>query len=194
MTFGSRGKGSRAEIEVAKLHENWWGQLEPGCLFVRTPSSGGWSGPQVRAEFRAGGDLMTTAQRFPFCVEIKRREKWSWATLLAGKPSPIWDWWEQTVIAAAEMQGLPILWFRKSREPWHVLLAASFATSVIPGPSLRFGDRPKNEQCTTFQHRGVHLMPARWLLEVHPGWLVTEGIGSEHGGEDGKREEGFKAT
>ena len=70
-------KGKVAEREVARLLSEWWGQLEPGAQFVRTPCSGGWSSREVRTGFRASGDIMTTAVRFSFTVESKRREGWS---------------------------------------------------------------------------------------------------------------------
>lgn len=113
--MGSRQKGNVAELEVAKLIEAWWQPASPGCKFVRTPLSGGWGGPQVRAGFKASGDLMTTAQNFPFVVEVKRREAWSWATFSKGQRSPVWGWWRQACEAAEEQGGMPMLWFRQNR-------------------------------------------------------------------------------
>jgi len=130
VVFGSRGKGSAAEIEIAKLIETWWRQLEPNCRVCRTPLSGGWGGKDLRAGFRASGDLMTTAKRFPFTVEVKRRENWTWKTLLAGKPSPVWGWWQQAIGQAAEVTDVqlePLLVWRKNREPWHVMVHADSA-------------------------------------------------------------------
>lgn len=124
MTFGSRPKGSKAEIEIARDLQGWWSQLEPGCLFTRTPLSGGWGKPQHREGFKAGGDLMTTAERFSFAVEVKRREGWAWSTLAAGKASPVWGWWRQACQAADEMKNHPLLIFRKNRHPWFVFIPA----------------------------------------------------------------------
>lgn len=99
---------------------DWWVAVETGVEFVRTPSSGGWQTPTVRAEFRACGDIMTTAKRFPWCVEVKRREAWSERGLFLGRPSPVWAWWEQTLAAAATAKQRPMLWFRQSRRSWFV--------------------------------------------------------------------------
>jgi len=118
----ARTKGKVAEREVAALLEAWWTPHEPKARFVRTPQSGGWHGADVRAEFRTAGDIMTTAKTFAWCVEVKRREGWSWKPLLAGKPSPIWKWWAQTKRDAAVVKLRPMLWFRHSREPWTVVL------------------------------------------------------------------------
>jgi hypothetical protein len=136
--MNSRQKGAVAEREVAALVQAWWRQLEPECLFVRTPSSGGWSGPQVREAFEASGDLMTTAKHFPFAVEVKRRENWCLDRVLAAMPSPVWGWWRQAVRAAREVHRHPLLVFRKSREPWCVLLPTEMLVRLRVGlPLLR---------------------------------------------------------
>ncbi|MCH7846220.1 MAG: DUF91 domain-containing protein [Acidobacteria bacterium] len=69
----SRNKGNKGEREVVKMLQPWWQKIERSCAFVRTPVSGGWGGPSLRSEFRASGDLMTTAKLWPFAVEVKRR-------------------------------------------------------------------------------------------------------------------------
>lgn len=118
----SRQKGNAAEREVAKKIQIWWRHLEPTAEFVRTPLSGGWGGPSLRGEFGAAGDLMTTAKRFPYGVEVKRREKWALHCFMAGKPCPVWKWWWQTQEAAAEMKKIPMMWIRHNREDWLVVL------------------------------------------------------------------------
>lgn len=131
MGAGSRNKGASAEREVADLLQSWWSPVEAGCRFVRTPLSGGWGGKDLRRGFRASGDLMTTAEKFPFVVEVKRREKWSMDTLLAGKRSPVWGWWEQAVAAADEQDAVPLMIFRKSREPWYAMLPREWAKTLL---------------------------------------------------------------
>lgn len=129
----ARTKGKVAEREVAALLAKWWAPLEPGCAFVRTPASGGWQAPAVRAEFRACGDIMTTASRFPWCVEVKRREGWAWGPLLAGKPSPVLKWWSQASRDAQAAELSPMLWFRHNNESWWVMLRSyERAASVVP--------------------------------------------------------------
>lgn len=121
MPVQGRPKGSKAEIEIAKRLKAWWSPFEP-AEFVRTPLSGGWGGKDLRAGFRASGDVMTTAQKFPFTIEVKRREGWSWTNLLAGKASPVWGYWKQAVGQAKEMGGIPLLFFRKNRELWSLMM------------------------------------------------------------------------
>lgn len=139
MAINGKSKGDVAEREVAALLKAWWGAVEPDVEFVRTPGSGGWQGAnargrQLRSEFRLSGDLATTSRQFPFSVESKRREEWTIARLVDGKPSPVWDWWCQCQRAAVESgeQLVPMLWMRHNRERWWVMLPAGFAM-LIPG-------------------------------------------------------------
>lgn len=132
--FGSRPKGSRAELEIAKLFALWWQQLEPGCVFARTPGSGAWGRGAARADFKAGGDLTTTAKRFPWCVEVKRREGWSLPVLLAGRASPVWDWWEQTTTAATEGNLAPLMVFRKNETRADQIKRAALVAQGVTGP------------------------------------------------------------
>lgn len=111
----------------------WWAKVEPKCSFKRVPLSGGWASPDVRGETKTSGDLVTTAKRFPFSVEVKRRENWSMATLAKGLPSPVWGWWDQCQVAAKEMRAEPMLWFRKSHEPWRVMLPELYVIARLNG-------------------------------------------------------------
>lgn len=132
MTINGRAKGNSGEREVAALLKKWWEQLEPDCQFVRTPLSGGFSTPVVRAGFRMSGDLMTTAKKFPFSVEAKRREGWAMENFIQGRKSPVWGWWEQTLTAAVEMNAEPMTWLRKNRKEWYVLIRNSFVPTGLP--------------------------------------------------------------
>ena len=133
--FKSGDKGRRAERDVAERCQNWWQRMEPSCIFRRTPLSGGWAGPEERAAFKASGDLMTTARRWPFTVEVKHREAWSVNNLIDGKPTAVWKWWRQAIDQAVEEGGEPKLWFRRNRKrdqtsfPWLVLIPFRFYQS-----------------------------------------------------------------
>jgi len=127
----SRNKGNVAEREVAKLIEGWWRQADPEASFVRTPLSGGWGGPKIRSGFQASGDLMTTSASFPFTTEVKRREAWSLDRLLQGKKSPVWGWWRQAIKQGDEMTAEPMLWLRRNREPWRVLVPWNLMANLL---------------------------------------------------------------
>lgn len=120
-------KGPRGELEVRDLVRAWWRQVEPDVAIERTPRSGGW---HAAAVFRASGDLMVTpGSSFPFSVEVKYREAFSFATLLASRPSPVWGWWAQCRRDAEKVALMPLLFFRKNRQPWHVM---AWVSDVVP--------------------------------------------------------------
>lgn len=85
----------------------------------------------MRGNYRVAGDISSTSTSWPFTVEVKRREAWSMTNLVAGRPSPVWEWWEQTVKAAREEDGIPMLWLRRSKMPWMVLLPEDIAAPVL---------------------------------------------------------------
>lgn len=180
MTQG-RPKGVKAEREVAALLQEWWRQLEPECLFVRTPASGGWSQPKVRAEFRTSGDVMTTAKCFPFSVEVKRREGWRWSTLRAGKPSPVWAWWRQAQAQAREMGSEPMLWLRHSREPWMVMIPRERFDHLTVCHS-RANVRWDGRWSTRSRGRRPVCVPGAAILCEHPRLFLPETL-VEMGGE-----------
>lgn len=153
MTKG-RAKGVMAERQVVRLLAAWW----PDGEFTRTPQSGGWSTAKVRSDFRASGDVMTTSPTFPFVVEVKRREAFSWTTLLTGKQSPVHGWWEQTERAADEQHATPLLWLRHNQEPWRVMLEEELAPLIRP----RFVRRV----------RSLIVAPAAALLATQPAEVV----------------------
>lgn len=119
-------KGNQAEREVSKLLESWWRKFLPDARFERTPLSGGL---HHALDFRVVGDVMVdpkTAPTFPFVVEVKRREAGDVARLISGKPTPIWGWWREVQSDANDAQLEPMLWFRRNRTPWRVLVRADF--------------------------------------------------------------------
>jgi hypothetical protein len=178
-----RAKGKVGEREVARLLQAWWAQLEPDCIFVSTPLSGGWGGPQHRAGFNASGDLMTTAARFPFCVEVKRREavdiRRLWLTTKAHEKSPVHKWWAQTVKAALEVKLTPMLVFRKNRGQWWVALPVGKVHSGLLGEMGLLAQTPDGwdaDPIATFAlvrdgHRATGF-PLADLLSVKPARLL----------------------
>lgn len=167
----SRSKGRRGERQVRELIRRWWLTFEPG-EFAVTPQSGGFSTAAVRGEFRIAGDLMTTAKRFPFAVEVKWREAWSMHNLECGRRSPVWGWWQQAQNAANVERSEPMLWFKHSRRPWFVMLRWDYATQVIgmPAPDIAW-----TRELTRAIDVGA--MPvvygAEKLLAVHPEHLAN---------------------
>lgn len=154
--FGSRGKGSNGELEVVALIEPWWRQLEPKANFARVPLSGGWGRPEHREGFQAAGDIMCDSKTWPWSVEVKRRENWTWDRLIAGKKSPVWEWWRQTQKAACEMKKIPILFFRHNREQWYVMSPAGYLQLVdlsIIGRAM--SEAVNGDQVTVFRSNAL---------------------------------------
>ena len=169
MAKNGRVKGCRGEREVAAMLAEWWGAYDPGCKFVRTPSSGGWSAAKVRSEFRASGDIMTTSQLFPFVVEVKRREAFAWATFAAGRACPVWAWWEQTERAAAEqVGGVPMLWLRHNGEPWRVVVRAELADRLVASRLVARRWLVMRGVVSPVSGMGVTMMAAAVVLQTAP--------------------------
>jgi hypothetical protein len=118
----SRVKGNRGELDVAKVFSMWCGEL-----VRRTPMSGGWSS----AKFGVTADLVCTKKAFPFHVEVKHREGWTLDDLVTGAredhDKSIVQWWLQCLTScpadsAQEYLKVPLLVFRRNRQPWLVMV------------------------------------------------------------------------
>jgi len=169
--MGSK-KGPTAELEVRRLLVEWWRKLEPGIEITRTPGSGGW---RHAVKWGAKADLMIKdAPRFPFGIEVKRREGWSPRELFAGRPSPVWAWWVKTCQDAQENGGtVPMLWFRRNREPWLVMFPSTWWGQLgdrdsLPSPAaewdqgLPIGSAP--HPVVVFAHDLLSEDPVRFAL------------------------------
>lgn len=135
MGINSRAKGRRGEMMALQLIRGWWKEIEPEAEFARTPLSGGWQGrgsrgQSLRGEMRMSGDLMTTSRHFPFSVEVKNNPSWTIKRVLEGKSSVVWDWWQQCQTAAKESGLVPMLWIKRWREQWKVMLPYRYAIEI----------------------------------------------------------------
>jgi len=108
-----------------------------GEVVRRTPGSGGWS----NAKFGVTADLVCANRAFPYSVEVKHRENWVLDDLVTGvrreHDKSIVQWWKQCVDscprdAARQRDGirrdapfakLPLLVFRRNRQPWLVMMS-----------------------------------------------------------------------
>jgi len=170
-----RIKGKAAERDVARIHEAWWAPFEPGTKFVRTPMSGGWShGDAMKDAFQTAADLMTTSKIFPFSVEIKRREGWSWERFRDGKPSPVTGWWSQTRSEARANNRVPALWIRKSRMPWYVVLPEAFIISCWDRE--RASARKLPPVLWSFRWNETLVFEASVLLKHPPDYFIPNAV------------------
>lgn len=112
----SRAKGAGFERVVAKLLTDWW-----GATFHRTPNSGGlhW-----KNDTRVSGDIVAPqdgGEDFPFNVECKKVEGWTFEQILKGA-GEFYKWWEQCSRDAGEHGKIPLLIFSKNRAPVYYAL------------------------------------------------------------------------
>ncbi len=118
----SRRKGKALELHVCRLLSGWWFPKQYASIenqpaatelpFRSTPLSGGWS-----SKGDGRGDVVAPAD-FPFCVECKNQEAWSFEQLLGFGSKPlINDYWVQTVAAAKMTDKIPLLLFTKAYRP-----------------------------------------------------------------------------
>lgn len=116
----SRTKGTRGELDVAKLFSKWCGET-----IRRTPMSGGWS----NAKFGVSADLVCAKKAFPFSVEVKHHEGWVLDDLVTGvrkdHVTSIAQWWAQC-INECPLKKTPLLVFRRNLQPWLVMCHASW--------------------------------------------------------------------
>lgn len=107
----SKNKGANYERRIAKILSDW-----SGLDLRRTPMSGGWSkqNPDV------AGDLVniTPGTFFPYHIECKNQEVWTWEGILTGNCVAFDSWWEQTT-TQCHPDKIPFLIFSKNyHEDW----------------------------------------------------------------------------
>ncbi len=138
MGFSSKKCGT-GEREVIGILQPWWRQLEPSALFSRSPGSGGWAKQrEVPPGFTGHGDLMTdrdTVRLWRWTVEVKFRKTATPASVrnfVSGRPSPVWEWWDQVWEDAVLNRQAPMLWFRGNRQEWRVVVEGRGAGRPVP--------------------------------------------------------------
>jgi len=125
--INSRDKGQRGERALVKKFSEWW-----GADFHRTPGSGSFATRGFKHEdMSMAGDLMTTDKQFPFCVEVKWQESWHMEQLLKSDVCAPWQWWKQAVDESFGQ--IPLLVFKRNRQPWYYMVGAQLARDFIPG-------------------------------------------------------------
>ena len=149
----SHRKGATGELEVRNYLQEWWSNAEPATKFNRAPLSGGW---HAASDQQTAGDLLVTpGSKFPWSVEVKRRENWSPKHFIEGFASPVWTWWAQSIRDAATIGQHPMLWARRSMGNWFVLIPRAQVTQTAgaPAPQFRWAE---------------HMLVVRYGIEVMP--------------------------
>lgn len=81
-----------------------------GVEFEKTPQSGG---SHLKKGWKLAGDISTPDPDWPFCTEMKWREKWSLEGLWS-KKCKLWEWWEQVRRDAELTDLIPVLVFKRN--------------------------------------------------------------------------------
>jgi hypothetical protein len=166
----SHRKGAVGELEVRDLLQGWWTAVEPATKFNRAPLSGGW---HAASDQQTAGDLLVTpGSRFPWSVEVKRRESWEPSRFVRGFASPAWAWWQQAIRDAATIGLTPMLWARRSGGNWIVVVPYAQAAAIPGAPAPRFHWNARALATT----RGVDVAPVGYwasdFLGSFPGiWI-----------------------
>jgi hypothetical protein len=107
--INSKKKGNGFELLIAKKLTEWWGET-----FSRTPCSGGWHKKHEEGK-RVRGDLICP-NSFPFMIECKKREEWSFDNVFSSKFVPL-KWYKKLKeeLEADDSDQIPMLIFTKNR-------------------------------------------------------------------------------
>ena len=124
-----RLKGNRNENTVARELSVWVSpDLErhkfrtcpvSSLVFRRKPAAN----DNVVTDWVGGWDVIHSPRyAFPFCVEAKAVEGWSFDELLTARRGPLAKWWEQTKHQSAGKNLWPMLIFTAKRKPDYVMV------------------------------------------------------------------------
>lgn len=124
---GGRPKGNAYQGKVAKPFSEWW-----GCKVASTPGSGGWHHAE---SFDLKGDLVATDPSFPFFIECKNQECWSFDMVMKSPDSnPVVVWWEKAMEQAASQSQFPLLVFRKNHFVDCIIIKLEDLENVMEAP------------------------------------------------------------
>jgi hypothetical protein len=113
-----RAKGKNFERWIAKRLGDWW-----GCVFRRTPSSGGWDKLAKDGKVMASGDIIAPAESgWPCSCEMKNREGWCLESIVAGTSKEFVSWWKQCADDAKKAGKEPMLIFTRAHKPVFVAI------------------------------------------------------------------------
>lgn len=140
-------KGSRFEREICADFSRW-----TGVPWDRTFRSGGG---------KVKGDIAPVNGSSIFCVELKRREKWSLEDFWYRK-GEAWNWWTKLCKEAREGDQHPLLIAKRSRKEAVAVLDWFGEDKVIRGHLIVSG-------IPWLEHQGVIVVPYSALMASMAG-------------------------
>lgn len=121
----SKNKGNAYERKIAKLLSEWWRDE-----FYRTPGSGSWNTTHKASESQAGDIVVPPDSLFPFVVEAKNREGWTFENYLLNNGQPK-SWWDQVVRDSLGVKKIPMLIAHRNRSNSFVTIPYSSEIELI---------------------------------------------------------------
>ena len=161
----SKSIGDTNERNVAKLFDKWWLRGK----FVRTKNL------QVvgHADRIAHGDITPILEhkpavidtKFPWSIECKKCEEWSWMEFLKGNLSiPHYEWWQQCKRDAELFHRHPLLVFTKNHKPQYAMVLSTSNPDVTP----RLSALPEPWFMTNFDGDYVFIMTLEAFFKGYP--------------------------
>jgi hypothetical protein len=124
-----RKKGNNYENKIGSILRTWAldkfaPNEDPKDWFCRAPLSGAWN------RTHAPGEDLIVPKWFPFAIECKNRQKWSFPQLLKGE-GPVIQWIKKI---EATIEGPTLLIFTKNYDINWVMLRQEHYDQYIGGP------------------------------------------------------------
>lgn len=120
----SRQKGKRNELELARIIAAHFGYSINPADAGKPEHYLSHCRRTARSHQNKTGDHFLSeelAAKFPFVIEAKARESWSFDAIMRGECAAISKWWEQAVAQSYGVPNrFPLLAFTKNRNPWYV--------------------------------------------------------------------------
>jgi Holliday junction resolvase len=167
----AKAKGSKAERDLAKKFQDWWGT---GAVFARTPGSGGWGRHQT--QFNAAGDITCSDATFPFTIESKNQEGWILDQLLTAPKNKLFDFWEQAV-GETPAGKAPLLVIKRNRTEFLVVFNRHTVFELSKTNTVHSNSLQPNHllPCLSFCENVISskfcIMTLEQFLKVDPGFF-----------------------
>jgi hypothetical protein len=190
MTDGYR-KGGKFMNEVCRTFSYWYypklsKQAKVYDLPFRQRST---SIMPVEGHWKGEGDILhrpDLPHDFPFCVECKDIEGWSFDGMLTNPGWPVWKWWSQAQSQAATsnrcvgVKGpkvLPLLVFTRNRQPVYGMLSERVADalgSAWPQSAAYMSHFPgESVQQRVYVWNAVRVFELDALTSIHPSRMAA---------------------
>jgi hypothetical protein len=165
-------KGNRYMLHMSREISHWWCgtdlKARAADLPFRTRST---SITPVEGHWEGKGDILhrPDLEGFPFAVECKKVEAWTFDSLLEAKAWAVWQWWAQAKSQAKAANHHPLLLFSKNNRKDYALLDANTAhlLGVQPqhAPVLLIERSQPSERVVVCRWEDFRMVPAGDVLK-----------------------------